>query len=76
MTPQRAKLIKIFVAVFLGNILYFILSPHLPAAAQHRSWNIDLGTIVDFWFCLVVYGLIELGTFLRRGNTHHPGGRD
>ena len=76
MTAHRAKLLKIFVAVFLGNILYFVLSPHLPVAAQHRSWNIDLGTVVDFWFCLVVYGLIELGTFLRRGNTRHPGGRD
>ena len=24
------------------------------------------GTMVDFWFCLVVYGLLELGAFLGR----------
>ena len=66
MTSTRTRLIKYFVAVLLGNILYFLLSPHLPSAAQHRSWEVDLGTLVDFWFCLLIYGLIELGTQLYR----------
>jgi hypothetical protein len=73
MTSDRAKLVKFFVAVLLGNILYFALSPHLPPAAQHRSWKVDLGTVVDFWFCLLVYGLIELAIFLRRGKAGNRG---
>lgn len=36
--------------------------PHLPAAAQHRSYNLfpDLGLVIDFWICLVIYGIILL----------------
>lgn len=63
MVPKRVKWIEFLVAVCLGNILYFVLSPHLPPAARHHSWTVDLGTVVDFWFCLLVYGLIELGIF-------------
>jgi len=64
MRPARVKWLKSLVAILLGNALYFALSPHLPPAAQHRSWDVDLGTVVDFWFCLLVYGLLELGAFL------------
>jgi hypothetical protein len=69
MSLTRAKLIKFLIAILLGNALYFTLAPHLPSAAQHRSWNVDLGTVVDFWICLAVYGLLELGALLksRRG---------
>jgi hypothetical protein len=76
MLLTRAKLIKYLVAIVLGNALYFALSPHLPPAAQHHSWTIDLGTIVDFWMCLVVYGLLELGATLRRDDTAHRGPQD
>ena len=64
MRPALTKWLKFLVAVLLGNALYFTLSPHLPPPAQHRSWEVDLGTIVDFWFCLAVYGLLEFGAFL------------
>jgi len=64
MRPARVKWLKSLVAILLGNALYFALSPHLPPAAQHRSWDVDLGTVVDFWFCLLVYGVMELGAFL------------
>ena len=69
MPLTRAKWMKFLLAILLGNALYFALSPHLPLAAQHRSWTIDLGTVVDFWFCVAVYGLLELGAFLRRDKT-------
>jgi hypothetical protein len=69
----RAKWIKFLVAILLGNALYFALSPYLPPAARHRSWTVDLGTAVDFWFCLLVYGLLELGAFLHRGEAGHRG---
>ena len=73
MPLTRTRLLKYLVAILLGNALYFALSPHLPPAARHRSWGIDLGTIVDFWFCLLVYGLLEL-VFRRDGSRH--GGRN
>jgi hypothetical protein len=46
--------------------LYLALNPYLPQAAQHHPFKLDLGTLVDFWFCLVVYGLLELGAFLHK----------
>ena len=64
MRKTRAKLLKFLVAILLGNAVYFILFPYLPPTAQHRSWHVDMGTIVDFWFCLLMYGLMELGALL------------
>ena len=46
-------------AVVLGNLAYFVLEPSLPPAARHRLFQPDLGLVVDFWFCLVAYGLIR-----------------
>ena len=57
--------VKYLVAIVLGQALYFALAPHLPLAAQHQSFKFDLGTVIDFWFCLFVYGVIELVLFLR-----------
>lgn len=55
------RLIKQAIAVVAGNLLYFfLLMPHLPLAARHRPDKLDLGLIIDFWVCVVVYGLIEL----------------
>jgi hypothetical protein len=65
MLLTRAKWIKFLIAILLGNGLYFALSPHLPPAAQHHEWAVDLGTVVDFLFCLLVYGLLELGGLFR-----------
>jgi hypothetical protein len=58
--------IKYLVAIVVGQALYFALAPHLPLAAQHQPFHFDLGTVIDFWFCLFVYGLIELMVFLRK----------
>jgi ABC-type uncharacterized transport system permease subunit len=55
------KILKQTVAVVVGNLLYFfVLMPHLPAAGRHRPDRLDLGLIVDFWVCVVLYGVIEL----------------
>lgn len=57
--------LKSLVAVVTGNLIYFfVLMPVLPLAARHRPFQLDLGLILDFWICLVIYGLIEL--WLRR----------
>jgi hypothetical protein len=61
------RILKQFVAVLIGNGLYFfVLLPHLPTAAQHQPYRLDWGLLVDAWICLVMYGLIELVIRLRR----------
>ncbi|HXM61217.1 MAG TPA: hypothetical protein VN950_10205 [Terriglobales bacterium] len=47
------------VAVLAGNAAYFLLVKYLPPAARHVPFRIDLGLVVDFWFCLVVFGIIK-----------------
>jgi hypothetical protein len=55
--------IKSLVAVVAGNLFYFfILMPHLPPAGQHGLFRIDLGLVIDFWCCVVAWGVIELVT--------------
>lgn len=55
------RLLKQFVAVLVGNLLYFfVLMPHLPPAGRHQPDRLDLGLMVDLWICVVVYGLVEL----------------
>jgi energy-converting hydrogenase Eha subunit A len=54
-----ANLLQALLAIILGNLVYFLLLPSLPAIARHRPFRLDLGTVVDFWFCLVAYGLIR-----------------
>jgi hypothetical protein len=51
---------KSLAAVLIGNALYFACSRYLPPAARHTTAGFDLGLVVDFWFCLVVMGLLEL----------------
>ena len=54
------RLIKQFVAILAGNLLYFfVLMPHLPPAGRHIPYRIDLGLLVDLWVCLVLYGIVE-----------------
>jgi ABC-type uncharacterized transport system permease subunit len=55
------RLLKQTIAVVVGNLLYFfVIMPHLPAAGQHRPDRLELGLIVDFWSCVVLYGVVEL----------------
>jgi len=66
MTTRKANIAKLVVAILFGNALYLLLSPHLPPLARRqREYLPDLGTLVDFWFCLFVYGVLELVSFLR-----------
>ncbi len=55
------RLLKQFIAVIVGNVIYFfLLMPRLPARGQHQPFHIDLGLLVDVWVCLALYGLIEM----------------
>ncbi len=60
---------KSLAAVLLGNAVYFSVMSQLPPAARHVPNRIDLGLVVDFWFCLVAYGAIDL--LLRRRTRRH-----
>jgi hypothetical protein len=51
--------IQALAAVILGNVAYFLLAPTFPPIARHHPFRVDLGMLVDFWFCLVAYGLIR-----------------
>ncbi|MGH9405751.1 MAG: hypothetical protein ACRD3D_07950 [Terriglobia bacterium] len=62
MIVRLHRWIKYLSAVVVGNILYFELSPFLPPRARHRNL-LDWGTFVDLWFCLLVYGVIELARY-------------
>lgn len=61
-----ANYVQSLLAVLLGNAAYYILLPSLPQAAHHKLFQIDLGLLVDFWFCLVAYGLIRTAQWWRR----------
>ena len=56
------------VAVLAGNLIYLALEPHLPPDARHVPFRLDWGIVVDFWICLVCYGLVELWKRFRRGS--------
>lgn len=60
-----SRWVKYLIAVIAGNILYFKLAPFLPPGARHHQL-LDWGTFVDLWFCLFVYGVMELVLFLAR----------
>ncbi len=55
----RINFIQALVAIILGNVVYFLLVPSLPIVARHQPYQLDLGMVIDFWFCLVAYGLIR-----------------
>jgi hypothetical protein len=58
-SPVLVNFIQALLAIVLGNVVYFVLVPSLPPAARHRPFQMDLGLIIDFWVCLVAYGLIR-----------------
>jgi hypothetical protein len=55
----RLNFLQALLAIILGNVVYFALLPSMPPAAQHHRFRLDLGTVVDFFFCVVAYGLIR-----------------
>lgn len=60
MSRKSARWLKYLIAIVIGNVIYFSVESHLPRAAQHHTFRPDLGTVVDLWFCMAVYGLLEL----------------
>lgn len=63
MRSSASRWIKYLAAVVIGNVLYLRLVRYLPPGARHHQL-VDWGTFVDLWFCVFVYGLIELALLL------------
>ena len=57
--------VQSFLAVLLGNAMYFLVMPSLPPAARHKLYRVDLGLLVDFWFCTVAFGLMKTAQWWR-----------
>lgn len=55
----KMNFLQSLAAVVAGNVVYFLVMPYLPPAAQHNPAKLDLGVIIDFWFCLVFLGIIK-----------------
>jgi hypothetical protein len=57
----KQHLWKCLIAIVAGNAIYFLLLiPRLPPAAVHRPRHLDLGLVLDFWVCLVSFGITEI----------------
>jgi hypothetical protein len=59
MSKSAGNFLHALLAVLVGNAAYFLLEKHLPVWARHIGFKTDLGTLVDFCFCLVIFGLIK-----------------
>jgi hypothetical protein len=74
---KRAKMKNFFdalVAVLAGNAVYFLLMPHLPTVVQHRLFREDLGLVVDFLICTVIFVTVKYARRNEGGeNDERPG---
>jgi hypothetical protein len=57
---MKRRFWQFLIAVLAGNAIYFSTERYLPPRAQHNTYQIDWGLAVDFWICLVCYGLVRL----------------
>jgi len=58
--PWKRPFWQSLIAVLAGNAIYFSVEQFLPLRAQHQLYQVDWGLAVDFWMCLVCYGLVRL----------------
>lgn len=71
MSKSAANFVHALIAVLGGNAAYFLLEKYLPARAHHVPFKFDLGMLVDFWFCLVVFGIVKTVAG-RRSQSNRP----
>ena len=56
-------------AILIGNTLYFLLSPILPAAARMgKVFAFGLPVLVDLWICSLILGLLSLSSLAGKKN--------
>lgn len=66
MSKSGANFLHALVAVVAGNVVYLLVEKYLPVPARHVVFKFDLGMVVDFWFCLVAFGIVKTVENLRR----------
>jgi hypothetical protein len=47
------------VAVLAGNAIYYLLMPHLPDAVRHGLFKEDLGLLLDFAICSMIFVIVK-----------------
>lgn len=57
--PAVRNFLHALAAVLGGNLVYFLLVPYLPPAVRHVPSRIDPGMAVDFFLCLILFGIIK-----------------
>jgi hypothetical protein len=55
-----SNFVHALIAVLTGNLIYWLLIPYLPPDVRHAPFKNDLGLAIDFWFCLVVFGIVKM----------------
>jgi len=63
---SRKQFLQSLAAVLLGNAAYFAVWRFLPPGGRHVPYRIDWGLAIDFWFCLVFYGLLAQVKWFKR----------
>jgi hypothetical protein len=58
--PAVSNFLHALVAVLAGNAIYSLLVPYLPPAVRHAPFNNALGLAIDFWICLVIFGIVKM----------------
>jgi len=61
-----SNFVHALIAVLAGNAAYFLVMPYLPPRAQHVAPRLDLGVVVDFWFCLVALAVVKTAAWWKR----------
>jgi hypothetical protein len=59
-TPMARNFLESLVAVLTGNAVYFLLMPRLPEQVRHDPQHLDLGLLLDFCICLVIWGCVRI----------------
>jgi hypothetical protein len=56
---RTLPLAKMLLAILAGNVIYYLLMPHLSEFWQHKLFQIDAGLGLDFLFCAAMYALVR-----------------
>ena len=58
--PARLSLLKSFIAVVGGNMIYLSAKKWFPEPLRHQPFSLDWGIVADFWICVALWGLLDL----------------
>jgi hypothetical protein len=67
--PGVTNFVHALIAVLTGNLIYSLLIPYLPPNVRHAPFRDDLGLAIDFWFCLVVFGIVKMVAARKRNSS-------